>query len=100
MHSRIERPSGNQGQKMGSCLRARGQDKAAGGWTPRGQVEASASQAWRPSDPQCPVGGASQGQLSRETQGQDPGGRGHTVDLSVSRKAEKGPSSSVMCPFR
>ena len=68
------------------------QDEAAGGWTPRGRVEASASLAWRPLGFQCPVRGASQGQLSRETQGQDPGGRGHTVDLIVSRKAEKGPS--------
>lgn len=68
------------------------QDEAAGGWTLRGQVEASASLARRPSGSQCPAGGASQGQLSRETQGQDPGGRGHTVDLIVSRKAEKGPS--------
>ena len=61
---------------MGSCLRARRQDKAVGGWTPRGQVEASASQAWRPWDSQCPVGGASQGQLSSETQGQGPGAGG------------------------
>ena len=56
---------------MESSLRTRGQDKA-GGWTLGGQVEALASLARSPPDSQCPVGGASLDQLSREAQGQDP----------------------------
>lgn len=49
-------------------------------------------------DSQCPVGGASLGQLSREALGQDPQGQGlpggtrHKVDCIVHRKAEAGPS--------
>lgn len=57
---------------MESSLRTRGQDKAEGGWTVGCQVKAIASLARSPTDSQCPVGGASLDQLSREAQGQDP----------------------------
>ena len=47
-----------------------------------------------------PCGRGQPGSAEQRDTGAGPGGRGHTVDLTVSRKAEKRPPSSVMYPFR
>lgn len=75
---RIERrPSGNQGQQMGSCLSARGQDKAAGGWTPRGQVEAAPAELGG-LGPSVPCGRGQPGSAEPRDTGAGPGGRAHS----------------------